>query len=109
VRLTEETLADEVQRENQRYIDDVDVHAPSVITVNMVAVGWAVNDFMQYAVGLGRPRSGYRILRTQPVTPGGPQLVSQTPDADPDCRVCGLASYSVLSKGDGADLPTRMR
>lgn len=35
------------QLANQRYVDDPDVHAPSVMTLNNMATGWATNDFMQ--------------------------------------------------------------
>jgi len=107
-KLGEESLATEEQRRNQRYVDDPDVDAPSVITINAMSVGWAVNDFMQYATGIGRPAVGYRILRTQPVGRGS-QFTLQHPDVDVDCHVCGLGTYSALSRGDATDLPTRMR
>jgi len=108
-KLAEEVLGDEQQRRNQRYVDDPDVAAPSVITLNSMTAGWAVNDFMHYATGLGRPSSGFRILRSQPVAPGHPQLVLQTPHADPDCHVCGSSPISASARGDGVDLPTRIR
>jgi tRNA A37 threonylcarbamoyladenosine dehydratase len=107
-KLTEEAVATEEQRRNQRYVDDPDVEAPSVITLNAMSVGWAVNDFMHYATGLGRPATGFRILRSRPVADGSSQLTLQTPDADPDCHVCGGKDYSALSRGDAFDLPTRM-
>ncbi len=107
-KLTEEAVATEEQRRNQRYVDDPDVDAPSVITINAMAVGWAVNDFMHYATGLGRPPTGYRILRSRPVVPGGLQLTLQEPDADPDCHVCGNKPDSALSRGDAVELPTRI-
>lgn len=106
-RLTEESLANDVQRKNQRYVDDPEIDAPSVITINAMSVGWAVNDFMQYATGIGRPASGYRLLRSKPIGPKGQQLTVQVPDVDPDCHVCGLGAYSALSRGDSLDLPTR--
>jgi hypothetical protein len=107
--LTEESLASDEQRSNQRYVDDPDIEAPSVITINAMSVGWAVNDFMQYATGLGRPSGGYRLLRSKPVGAKGQQLTLQIPDADPDCHVCGLGEYSALSRGDSVDLPTRVQ
>ncbi len=107
--LAEEVVADEQQRKNQRYVDDPDVAAPSVITLNSMTAGWAVNDFMHYATGLGRPSSGFRILRNRPAAQGHPQLVLQTPDADPDCHVCGTGRTSVSAVGDAEDLPTRIR
>ncbi len=107
-KLTEEALATEEQRRNQRYVDDPEVDAPSVITINAMSVGWAVNDFMHYATGLGRPSTGFRILRSRPVVPGGLQLTLQEPDADPDCHVCGNKPHSALSRGDAVELPTRI-
>lgn len=106
-RLAEEVLADPVQRANQRYVDDPDVHAPSVITLNAMGAGWAANDFMQYIVGLGRPAGGFRILRTNPA---GclPHVVVQDPEPNPSCHVCGTGSSSVRATGDGRDLPTRV-
>jgi hypothetical protein len=91
-KLTEEAVATEEQRRNQRYVDDPDVDA-SVITINAMSVGWAVNDFMHYATGLGRPPTGFRLLRSRPVVPGDLQLTLQEPDADADCHVCGIKPY----------------
>jgi hypothetical protein len=107
-KLTEEAVATEEQRRNQRYVDDPDVDAPSVITINAMSVGWAVNDFMHYATGLGRPSTGFRLLRARPVVAGGQQLTLQIPDIDPDCHVCGENPYSALSRGDAIELPTRL-
>lgn len=108
-RLAEEAVATVEQRRNQRYVDEPGVEAPSVITLNAMTVGWAVKDFMHFATGLGRPDRGFRVLRSRPVTPGHPQLVVQEPHIDPDCHVCGVGARSVLSVGDAAELPTRVR
>lgn len=107
-KLAEEVVASEEQRRNQRYVDEPGVEAPSVITLNSMSVGWAVNDFMQYASGLGRPPTGFRLLRSRPVATGHPQLVVQEPDVDPTCHVCGLGPHSVLAVGDAKELPTRL-
>lgn len=107
-KLAEEVVGDERQRQNQRYVDEPDVVAPSVITLNSMTAGWAVNDFMQYATGLGRPSGGFRLLRSRPAAPGHAQLVVQMPHADPDCHVCGSGLISANSRGDGMDLPTRI-
>lgn len=106
--LSEEQVATDEQRRNQRYIDEPGIDAPSVITLNAMATGWAVNDFLHYITGLGRPSQGYRILRSRPIAANKPQLTVQEPHQDPDCYVCGTEEYSILSKGDGADLPTRL-
>ena len=107
VRLSEEALGDPVQIANQRYVDDPDVHAPSVITVNDMATGWAANDFMQYAVGIGRPAGGFRILRTLPVNDHSPHVTVMEPDGDPHCFVCGPSALGVRAAGDLRELPTR--
>jgi hypothetical protein len=108
-KLTEEALDSDEQRKHQRYVDEPQIEAPSVITINAMGVGWAVNDFMQYATGIGRPDAGFRILRSKPVGATGQQLTVQTPDADPDCHVCGQGPYSAIARGDNFDLPTRIR
>ena len=108
VRLGEEALGDPAQVGNQRYVDDPDVHAPSVITLNAVAAGWAANDFMQFIVGLGRPAGGFRILRTNPVNSTAPHVTVQELEADPSCYVCGTYG-GVRACGDGVELPTRLR
>lgn len=105
--LAAEAVADARQRDNQRYVDDPDVHAPSVMTLNTMAAGWAANDFMQYMVGLGRPASGFRILRTRPLTSEGLHVTLQDPEVDPGCPICGSSPHSVRARGDGHDLPTR--
>ena len=107
VRLSEESLGNPEQVKRQRYVDDPDVHAPSVITLNEMAVGWATNDFMQYMVGIGRPSSGFRILRTRPVSENAPHITVQEREEIPSCYVCGADSLSVRSRGDGRELPTR--
>lgn len=108
-RLAEEAVADPRQRANQRYVDDPDVAAPSVITLNDLATGWAANDFMQYMVGLGRPVDGYRILRTNPLTRNGFHVTVQEPATDPMCPICGTSPHSLRGTADRHVLPTRRR
>ncbi len=107
-KLAEESVATDEQRRNQRYVDEPGINAPSVITLNMLSSGWAVNDFMLYASGLGRPATGFRLLRNWPVKQGHPHVVVQKPAVDPTCHVCGSGPHSVLAYGDGKDLPTRV-
>jgi molybdopterin/thiamine biosynthesis adenylyltransferase len=106
-RLSEEALGDPVQLANQRYVDDPDVHAPSVVTINAMGAGWAANDFMHYMVGLRRPADGFRLLRTLPVHDGAMHVTVVEPEADPDCYVCG--DHGARALGDGRELPTRER
>ncbi len=106
-KLAEEAVASKEQQHNQRYVDEPGIEAPSVITLNAMSVGWAVNDFMHYATGLSRPATGFRLLRNRPAAPGHPQLVVQEPHVDPACHVCGFGPHSVLAVGDARELPTR--
>jgi hypothetical protein len=108
VRLAEEAVGDARQVVNQRYVDDPDVHAPSVITLNAMGAGWAANDFMQFMVGLGRPADGFRLLRTQPVSKDAPHVTIQEPTTGPNCHVCGSTTGAARAMGDGRELPTRL-
>ena len=109
VRLSEEALGDAVQISRQRYVEDPGVGAPSVITLNSLAAGWAANDFMQFMVGIGRPASGFRLLRSLPAPPGSSHVTVQEVDPDPFCFICGSPPASVRAEGDARDLPTRVR
>lgn len=104
-RLAEEALGDPVQVANQRYVDDPEVKAPSVITLNAMAAGWAANDFLQFIVGLplGRPAVGHRLLRTH-----AGHVTVQEPAVRDACHVCGSGDTSALAFGDLRDLPTRL-
>jgi hypothetical protein len=108
-RLGEESVGDPNQVRNQRYVDEPEVHAPSVITLNALGIGWAANAFMQYMVGLRELATGFQILRTTPVVAGHPYVTAQDPDINPDCHVCGYQPYSALGRGDQHELPTRAR
>ena len=108
-RLGEEAVGNPDQIRNQRYIDEPEIHAPSVITLNALGAGWAANSFMEYMVGLRALITGFQVLRTSPVTADHPHVIQQEPDINPDCHVCGHNSYSALGRGDQHDLPTRLR
>jgi ThiF family protein len=92
------------ERRMQRYVDDPDVVAPSVITLNALAAGMAANDFLFAVTGLthGAARADY--LRHVPQTR---RLVYDEPRRDDTCRHCGLETRGALAMGDAADLPTR--
>lgn len=108
VRLSEEALGDLEQVRRQRYVDDPDVQAPSVITLNALGSGFAANDFMLYAVGLGGADPAHRVLRNRPVGRDGSHVTIVEPGVQRGCPVCSPESYSALSRGDGLDLPTRV-
>jgi hypothetical protein len=108
-RLGEESLGNLDQVRNQRYVEEPEVIAPSVITLNALGVGWAANAFMEYIVGLRRLASGFQILRTTPVAAEHPYITVQDPAIDANCHICGYEPYSALGMGDQCDLPTRVR
>ena len=107
-RLAEEALGDPAQVRRQRYVDDPEVHAPSVITLNALGSGFAANDFMLHTVGLGGADPAHRLLRNRPVSEDAPHVTVVEPTPNLACPVCSSATHSVLSRGDGVDLPTRI-
>lgn len=103
--LQQESLS-EAEREAQRYVDDPDVHEPSVMTLNAVGAALAANDLMIMVTGLfyddveldqylydARSRA---LQAMSGVGKGG-------------CRDCGLSQKSRLGRGDRGRLPTRLR
>ncbi len=107
VRLSEEAVGDPEQVRRQRYIDDPDIEAPSVITLNALGSGFAANDFMLSAVGLGGAEPAHRVFRNRPVGRDGAHVTIVEPSPQPGCPACSTEPYSALSRGDGIDLPTR--
>jgi hypothetical protein len=103
-RLQEEALtADQLRR--QRYVDDPDVHAPSVISLNGVAVAHAVNDYLMSVTGLLQSPYEPRWLRVQPAAAGLERVRYDVPRRDPDCTECSAEGR--LAKGHGQRLPTK--
>lgn len=107
-RLGAEAVGSAEQRENQRYVDDPDVTAPSVFTLNALGAGWASNEFLHYFLGLGTGEAVFRIFRNRPAGQKQPQLTAVVPAALPECRVCSVSDGSSFALGDGAELPTRL-
>jgi hypothetical protein len=103
-------LQDEIhtpaERRAQRYVDDDDVAAPSVITLNAITAAHAANDFLFYATGLTDPAAttDYRrfLGRARDVRFDEPQALAS-------CLECGMHELSRRAKGDDADLPTKER
>lgn len=99
-------MADEAaapgQRRAQRYVDDADVVAPSVITLNATAASIAVNDFLFTMTGLSGRGAPADYVRVQPIER---DVVFDHPRKDADCTECSLAGR--LARGDrGPRLPT---
>ena len=92
------------EREAQRYVDDADVVAPSVITLNALGAGWAANDFLFYMTGLTNPDASTAYVRFDPRRR---EIALDHPRKSPDCTECGQGSKSRLARGDlGRRLPT---
>ncbi|MGH3766260.1 MAG: ThiF family adenylyltransferase [Pseudonocardiaceae bacterium] len=95
-----------VQRRQQRYVEDDDVHAPSVITLNALAAAHAVNDYLITTVGLVGADWDRRWSRFHPATPNAvDRVVTEQPRRDPDCRECGRDGR--LGAGRAQRLPVR--
>jgi molybdopterin/thiamine biosynthesis adenylyltransferase len=100
-KLQEESIS-ESDRKQQRYIDEPQIVAPSVITMNAVAVSHAADDFLFYMTGLRDPtvQSGY--MRFQPQYRR--TWLDETRKS-PACPECGVGSRSRLARGDTRRLP----
>ena len=100
-KLQQESIS-EGEKRDQRYVDDPDVVAPSVITLNAVAVAHAANDFLFYMTGLRDPETPNCYMRFQPQTR---QVWFDEPRKSPTCPECGLDTKSRLARGDSRRLP----
>jgi molybdopterin/thiamine biosynthesis adenylyltransferase len=90
-RLAEEATSD-LQRHRQRYVDDEDVHAPSVITLNAVAASRAVDDWLMTIGGLADENvSPDHWVSYHPMTD---EVVEHEPVKSPECRHCGRARFA---------------
>lgn len=104
--LLQEEAQSEEERRAQRYVDEPEIAAPSVITLNATVASQAANDFMFYMTGLTSPVADRSYLRFTPL--------DRTPWLDAprkalDCPECGSGSKSRLARGDGRRLPLRQR
>ena len=103
-------LADEAetqeQRQAQRYVDDDEVVAPSVITLNAMAAAQGSNDFLMMIYGLLSQGVG---LESQRYLFSDRCLETFVPTNVPTCFVCSPHEKSVWAKGDKAILPCRQQ
>lgn len=100
-KLTEEATSD-VQRRRQRYIEDDDVHAPSVITLNAVAASRAVDDWLMTIGGL--TQSGASADHWVSYHPLTDEVIEHEPAKSTGCPHCGPNRFAL---GDRAQLPTK--
>lgn len=100
-KLTEEATSPE-QRKRQRYVDDADVHAPSVITLNAVAAARAVDDWLMTVGGLVESElSDDHWVSYYPLID---EVIETEPAKKPDCLHCGDRRFA---RGDAVALPVR--
>jgi ThiF family len=104
-KLQEESIS-EKERRQQRYIDEREVVAPSVITLNATATAQAANDFLFYITGLQDPQTTMAYHRFQPQ---GRRVWFDDARKSPDCLECGSDSRSRLARGDARRLPVIVR
>jgi hypothetical protein len=103
-RMAEES-ASPGQRRVQRYVDDANVEAPSVITLNATAAAIAANDFLFSMTGLTELDAPTDWARVRPTERG---IDFHGPSLDATCPECSLGGR--LGRGDGGSrLPTFYR
>lgn len=78
----EATAPDQLRR--QRYIEEDDLPAPSVITLNAVSAAHAVNDYLMGMLGLLESKD----LRWVKIFPREGEVAIEVPRRDPDCPEC---------------------
>jgi hypothetical protein len=101
-KLQEEALTPE-ERRAQRYVDEPDIPAPSVITLNAVVAAHGVNDYLFRLTALRDPRLPEEFVYYEPRT-GSSRI--EEPRRDHDCVECGEITLSRFARGDAASLPT---
>lgn len=104
-KLQEESQTDE-ERRAQRYVDDPEIVAPSVITLNALAAAQAANDFMFHMTGLSAENATPGYMRFQP---SRREVWWDEPRSSPDCIDCGQSERSRFARGDRQRLPVKYR
>jgi len=102
-RLQEEALS-ETERREQKYVEDANVRAPSVITLNAVACAHAVDDYLFSVTGLLEPGTSNAYRR---FLPRETNFMLDEPRKDPACTECGRGPKGRLAMGSSLRLPTR--
>ena len=103
IKLQDESISDE-DRQGWGYIDDQDIAAPSVMTINALSTAQAANDFMFYMTGLITKGASQNYMRFRPTDR---EVSWDKPRKDSNCIECGLSSRSRFARGDTVRLPTK--
>ena len=105
-RLQEEALAPG-QLRRQKYVDDPDVHAPSVVSMNAIAASYAVNDYLLTTTGL-LASTGLKWSKVFPMSGSiRDSAVNDLPRRDAGCSEC--STIGRLGRGPTAPLPVSSR
>lgn len=103
-RMAEES-ASPGQRQAQCYVDDANVEAPSVMTLNATAAAIAANDFLFAVTGLTERNASADWVRVRPTERN---IDFHGPSQDATCSECSVGGR--LGRGDrGPRLPTFYR
>ena len=102
-RLQDEAVPESARR-GYAYVDDPDVVAPSVVTMNAVACAHAADEFLFHLTGLRNEdaETGWFRWNSRRAVAG-----YDMPRRDADCAECSTKEHSRLGMGDNAILPTR--
>ena len=102
-RLQDEAVPDTARRE-YAYVNDPNVVAPSVVTINAVACAHAADDFLFHLTGLKNEdaETGWFRWNSRRAVAG-----YDMPRRGADCAECSSKEHSRLGMGDNATLPTR--
>ena len=102
-RLQDEAVPEAVRR-GYAYVDDPDVAAPSVVTMNAIACAHAADDFLFHLTGLkyDDAEPGWFRWNSRRSVAG-----YDMPTRGTDCAECSGKEHSRLGMGDNGTLPTR--
>ncbi len=102
-RLQDEAVPEAAKR-GYAYVDDPDVAAPSVVTMNAIACAHAADDFLFHLTGLkyDDAETGWFRWNSRRAMAG-----YDMPRRDADCAECSVKEDSRWGMGDNATLPTR--
>lgn len=100
LKLQEEAQSEKELKAN-KYLDDSNVIAPSVITLNAVGAAHATHDFLLFITGLMSPQASNDYARYMMLERKS-EIVE--PRRDEYCSECGTASGSRLGRGDQVPL-----
>ncbi len=104
-KLQEESLSPEALKQ-QRYVDDEEVHEPSVITINVLSAGQAANDLMMLFTGLYesqvKPEHLVNFVKKR-------EQLTVLNTFKNNCPDCSNESWSRRARGDSLRLPCRAK